>query len=93
MVLIKSPDGWSNTWDSAKTPSISKTKAGGFICGDDLFWGEEFDFPVKRAVQEMVVKYKLSNVRNLLIIEHFSPGRHHGTNLTICYGYEQPFSI
>ena len=42
--------------------SISKTKAGGFICGDDLFWGEEFDFPVKRAVQEMVDKYKLSNV-------------------------------
>ena len=30
--------------------SLAKTKKEGIVCGDDLFWGKDIGFPVKKAV-------------------------------------------
>ncbi len=37
-----------------QTVVTSKVKEGGFIFGDDYYWGEKDGFPVKAAVQDFV---------------------------------------
>jgi hypothetical protein len=41
--------------------SLVKTKMNGIVCGDDLYWGKEIGYPIKRAVEEVKTKYK--NIR------------------------------
>jgi len=40
-----------------------KIKPGGYISGDDYTWGKEFDYPVKRAVQEILETAPLTLVK------------------------------
>jgi hypothetical protein len=44
---------------------LSKIKKGGFIAGDDYWWRIREGFPVKRAVDEMVRRKKLTKVKAL----------------------------
>ncbi|MFB6352398.1 MAG: class I SAM-dependent methyltransferase [Bradymonadaceae bacterium] len=36
--------------------SLEKVRPGGFVTGDDYEWGDEHDYPVKRAVNEIVAE-------------------------------------
>lgn len=44
---------------------LPKIKPGGYITGDDYTWGKEFDYPVKRAVHDILTTAPLKLVKTI----------------------------
>ena len=46
--------------------SLRKVKVGGIIAGDDYTWGAQYDFPVRRAVEDFTQKNGLSSQLSII---------------------------